>query len=65
MLRQCLVKEEDPKMYIRYEHNYINQAKAIEEDAWRKIHSNAIKENEPEKKLIFPVYLALFFKNIL
>lgn len=30
MLRQCLVKEGDTKIYIRYEYNYIKQTKAIE-----------------------------------
>lgn len=60
---QCLVKEEDTKMYIRYEHNYIKQTKAIEEDAWRKIHPNATKESGTREETNFPCVLGIIFQT--
>lgn len=30
MFRQCLVKGGNTKMYIRYEHNYVKQTRAIQ-----------------------------------
>ena len=40
MLRQCSVKGGNTKMYIRYEHNYIKQTKAIQKKKARRKYTS-------------------------